>query len=78
MPASMYAPGEVERNYRVTTQQLGSGWAAVMLVDIHDDVDHVMLYVDVQQTGQGRYATQAEAEREARSWADAEELPFVG
>lgn len=66
----------------VTTQELGSGWAAVMLVHVtpvdEDGNDCGDGYVDVMDTGMGRYATQAEAQAEGRAWAEDENLPFVG
>lgn len=64
-------------NYRITVQLLGSGFAAVMLVDV-DDQDGLGKYTDVQDTGIGRYKTREEAVREAKSWAEAEELPTKG
>lgn len=46
-----------------------SGWFAVMLVEEDG-------FVEPQQTGIGRYKTKTEAEKEARQWAEAEELEF--
>lgn len=64
----------------VTTQELGSGWAAVMLVAIEcmEGDERIGGYVDVMDTGVGRYATKAEAQAEGRTWAESENLPFVG
>lgn len=63
-------------NHRLITSRLGSGWAAVLLVDVH--VEGRGTYTDVQQTGIGRYATKEEADEEARQWAEVEELPWAG
>ena len=69
---------EEARNFRIRIMELGSGWAAVMVVDIHDGPTGEFLYHDIEQTGVGRYATAAEAVREAETWTAAEGLPFVG
>jgi len=64
------------RNHRITTQMLGSGMAAVHLADFED----IGWNTDVVQTGLGRYrgkdATQR-ARNEAKSWAEAEGIPYV-
>lgn len=65
---------EVVTNPRITVSLLGSGYAAVEYVDVTDDHG---TYVDVQQTGIGRYKTYNEALIEARMWAEAEELPLI-
>ena len=62
------------RNYRIVVTQGMSGYFAAMVAD-YEDIDWNM---DVVTTGIGRYKTRAEAEREGKSWAEAEELPFVG
>lgn len=77
MSASLYHIDERPQNYRVRIMQLGSGWAAVMVVDIHDAQTGAFLYHDVEQTGTGRYATCAEALPEAQAWAKAEGLPLA-
>jgi hypothetical protein len=60
-------------NYRIDVSKLGSGYAAVCLVDVTDETG---TYTDVQQTGVGRYATQGEALDEAVVWAFAEDMPL--
>lgn len=65
---------ERSRNHRITVMLLGSGFAAVQLADYED----MGWSPDVVQTGIGRYSTREQAEREARSWAKAEQLPLVG
>ena len=66
---------ETLANYRITVQLLGSGYAAIMLVDVTDE--KLGTYTDVQQTGIGRYKTRGEAEREAKQWARSEEMEYV-
>lgn len=56
----------------ITTGRLGSGYAALQLFW---DPEHGGFW-DVWQTGYGRYATKAEAEAEARSWAKSEKLEY--
>ena len=53
----------------IEVAQLGSGWAAVMIIKDENGLD-------CQQTGIGRYKTRTGAENEARSWAEAEELEY--
>jgi hypothetical protein len=65
---------EKSRNYRITVMLLGSGYAAVMLAD-YEDMDW---NTDVVSTGIGRYRTREEAEQDAKSWAKAVEIPYVG
>lgn len=60
-------------NPRITVMLLGSGFAAVQLVDVEDKHGK---YTDVQQTGIGRYAKRDKAVIEAKQWAKAEELPL--
>lgn len=50
---------------------LGSGYAAVM-INYYDDS-----YEDIQQTGIGRYKTSEEAEKEAKEWAEAEDIDYI-
>ena len=59
----------------ITVAQLGSGWAAIHMTWCKDGTDS---YYDVYQTGIDRYKTRAEAETEAKSWAESEEIKFVG
>lgn len=65
---------ETISNSRICVSLLGSGWAAIHLVDVTDEDG---TYTDVQQTGIGRYRTREQAVAEAQSWAEAEELPFM-
>lgn len=58
----------------IAVQELGSGWAAVMYHMAEED-GHT--FPEPWDTGVGRYATRTEAVRDARSWADAECVPFV-
>jgi hypothetical protein len=65
----------------VQARLLGSGWAAVMHVAIEvTDAAGESLggYVDVMDTHAGRFASEAEAQRVGRAWAESEGLPFVG
>ena len=64
---------ETVSNHRITVGLLGSGYAAIHLVDVTDEHG---TYTDVQQTGIGRYRTREEAIAEAKMWAEAEEFPF--
>jgi hypothetical protein len=66
---------ETLANHRITVSLLGSGYAAIHLVDVTEEGRGT--YTDVQQTGFGRYATREEAEREASDWAEAEEMPLL-
>lgn len=59
----------------VTTSRLGSGYAALHMVEVQPL--GAKSYVDVQSTGFGRYATAAEAWDEAVDWSVAEDLPLV-
>lgn len=68
-------PEERLDNFRLETCRLGSGWAAVLLVDVTTEDG---TYTDVQQTGLGRYATREEAEVEARQWAEVEDIAYEG
>lgn len=67
--------GEKLSNFRIITSLLGSGHAAVMLVDV--ETLGRTKYTDVQQTGIGRYRTNEEAIQEAKQWAESEEIPYV-
>lgn len=62
----------ISRNHFITVQLLGSGYAAVELAEYED----MEWNLDVVNTGLGRYRTIEQAGREARSWAEAEELPL--
>lgn len=64
---------ETLSNHRLTVSLLGSGYAAVHLVDVTDKNG---TYTDVQQTGIGRYATRKEAVVEARMWSQSDDIPF--
>lgn len=64
---------EKTSNFRIDVQLLGSGYAAVLMVDVTDKHG---TYTDVQQTGIGRYKTHAEAVKEAKDWAAAEDYPL--
>lgn len=54
----------------ITTTHGIRGYFAVMMVLDDDGM------IDVQQSGIGSYKTQAEAEREGRQWAEAEQLEY--
>jgi hypothetical protein len=62
------------RNFRIAVTQGVSGYFAVMIAD-YEDMDW---NADVVQTGIGRYKTRDKAEQEAKSWAEEEEIPYVG
>lgn len=66
---------ETTSNHRICVSLLGSGYAAIHMVDVTDAHG---TYADVQQTGIGRYATREEAENEARSWSELYEIPLQG
>lgn len=55
---------------------IGSGWAAIHWVDVHTE-GYANGYTDVQQTGIGRYATEAEAVEEALQWSDSDGIPLI-
>lgn len=61
------------RNHRITTARIGSGWAAIHLADYED----MGWSADVVDTSIGRYETEAEAIIEAKSWSISDELPYV-
>lgn len=65
---------EKSRNYRITVTSGMSGYFAVMIAD-YEDIDW---NADIVTTGIGRYKTRKEAEQEAKSWAEDEEIPYVG
>lgn len=65
---------ETCHNPRLTVQLLGSGYAAVELVDVH--IDGKFAYIDVWNTGFGRYKTFNEAEIEAKQWSESDEIPY--
>lgn len=60
------------------TRLLGSGWAAVHMVNVtvSKPGKEPYTYEDVQQTGVGRYKTQREAWVEAKMWSESDEIPF--
>ena len=60
-------------NHRIEVARLGSGWAAIHTVDVTDEKG---TYRDVQQTGIGRYLTEAEATMEASMWSKSDEIPL--
>jgi len=60
-------------NHRIEVARLGSGWAAVHTVDVTDEKG---TYRDIQQTGIGRYLTEAEAMLEASMWSKSDEIPL--
>ena len=60
----------------IVVQELGSGWAAVCFW-LNDEDYPGESFPEPYVTGEGRYATRTEAERDARVWADAEGIPFV-
>ena len=66
---------ETISNHRITVKLLGSGFAAIMLVEVTDE--KLGTYTDIQQTGIGRYKTKQEAESEAKHWANDEGIPYI-
>lgn len=61
------------RNFRICVMQGMSGHFAAMVADYEDmGWSH-----DVVSTGIGRYKAREGAEKEGRSWAKSEEIPFV-
>ena len=63
-------------NFRVAVHHGMSGYFAAMRVDVTtEDGD---TYGDVMQTGIGRYPDKADAEKEAKEWAEAEGVPYEG
>lgn len=64
----------------ITTYLSITGWTAVhrVLVLEEGEKDSEQAYWDNQQTGIGKYRTRKEAEVEAKSWAECEEIRFVG
>lgn len=65
---------ETTANGRIEVSKLGSGWAAIHVVDVY--VGDEFRYCDIHQTGMDRYQTRLEAVYEARDWAAAEGIPF--
>lgn len=65
---------ETTDNYRIDVSLLGSGWAAILMCDVHNE--KLGKYSDVYQTGIGRYATREEALTEARQWSETDEYPL--
>lgn len=69
----------------ITTQKLGSGWAAVHFWWNTEDYPETwkaeglgdMGFWEPMQSGIGRYATEQEAELEARHWAEDEGIRFL-
>jgi hypothetical protein len=62
------------RNHHIIVMRLGSGWAAVHCAEYAD----MGWGIDFEDTGIGRYATAAQAEVEAKEWAEEFELPYKG
>lgn len=58
-------------NHRITVKLLGSGYAAVLLVDVTDSKG---TYTDIQQAGIGRYKDYEGAKREAIDWSKSDEI----
>lgn len=58
----------------ITTTSGMSGYFAVEMWMNNEDA--TCIFPEPYETGIGRYATKAEAENEARSWAAMEELPL--
>lgn len=65
---------ETISNPRIGVKLLGSGYAAILWVDVTDERG---TYTDVQQTGIGRYKTREKAVVEAKQWAESDEYPLV-
>jgi hypothetical protein len=61
------------RNYRISTTHGMSGYFAVMLADYED----MGWNTDVVNTGVGGYSCHEDAIREAISWAEEEDIPYV-
>lgn len=61
---------ETTSDFLMTVQQLGSGWAAVLMCTVTRSDGST--YPDVQDTGMGRYSTREEAVIEAKDWAKME------
>ena len=61
------------RNYRIGVTSGISGYFAVMLADYED----MGWNTDVVQTGIGRYKKKEDAVKEAKQWAQAEEIPCI-
>lgn len=59
----------------VTVTELGSGFAAVMW---HMAEEDGIQFPEPWDTGSGRYPQYGDALPEARKWADAEGVPFIG
>ena len=68
----MSIDGTRSRNHRIIVTRLGSGWAACEVAE-YEDMDWG---TDFEQTGIGRYATEAEAIVAAKEWASDVDLPF--
>ena len=66
---------EKTSNFRIGVTHGMSGYFAVMLVDVTDESK---TYTDVQNTGMGRYVTFNAAKIEAKEWAKAEGIPYIG
>lgn len=67
------AKGETIVDEMLTVLKLGSGYAAVHMVEVKTE-GYSGTYWDIQQTGIGRYATHEEAAGEARGWSTTEEI----
>lgn len=60
----------------MTVQQLGSGWAAVLMWMNTEEAD-LGPFWEPWALGNGRYATWDEAAAEARSWAQDGDIPLA-
>lgn len=67
---------EVEGQKYVTLMEHPRGWRPIMYVDIHDE-HGTLMYVDLYDS-LPTCPTREKAEAEARIWAEATRLPFVG
>ena len=61
----------------ITVQESIGGWMAVMFWWNDEEPDIPDGFWEPWDTGFGRYATKDEAEVEAKSWAENEELEYV-
>lgn len=65
---------ETISNHRITVLLLGSGYGAVHLVDVTDELG---TYTDIQQTGFGRYKAREPAVKEAIDWSNLDQIPLA-
>ena len=66
---------EYTTDHQIEVALLGSGYAAIHTVLVHEP--GMEPYRDVQQTGVGRYKTRDEAVTEARMWSQSDEIPLA-